>query len=619
MAEQTTLQKFQSSVTRFYENEERVNIFTNDPKDDGFYTTNLDPSTQVETLPHLMNRLKNRYLTVFFRGPWQPNTQYSLNDVVQHPDGSFWLVVGPYISGSTIEEDIENRRIIPYGAPLAAVEDNVRWAWTVNTPVAVGGILELPKLYMPGHNSLLLFYLNTVCVPFHAGTSLITGQYQYEEIDEFPGSPSNKVRVWFPIATGEVVDMFVASSQMSEAIEKARAEADRAEEALGRVKGELEDTVARAEELLAEASNLLSTFFLESGVYNVRAAMRVNENIPAGTIITLPTKYYPRRNVLYLSYNGTVCIPFGAGISSGYQYEEIGDDPNEPSDQIKILFDAEPGFIFDLWVVTSALGKNLDAMEALVADAASEADRAGNEADRAETEADRARDVAQHLTDGFDASLIISGTMPLERLPAGALERLIPVTDDDARFALTIDDVQNGDTVQTLHNGLMYRVIDDTQLDNENGYTVYVAGRAAAVDWSGVENKPDTFPPSDHAATHRGGGVDAIDVATQSIAGLMSAEDKEKLDGIEPGAGSDVVRLIHNQTAALAANANFTVPQYIVGSNKLRIWLLGARCYEGTNTTIHQYVEVGTAGAASTTIQFNFALADGDVIMAEVG
>jgi len=36
-----------------------------------------------------------------------------------------------------------------------------------------------------------------------------------------------------------------------------------------------------------------------------------------------------------------------------------------------------------------------------------------------------------------------------------------------------------------------------------------------------------------HAATHKGGGTDVIDAATVALAGLMSAADKSKLDGIQ--------------------------------------------------------------------------------------
>ena len=99
-------------------------------------------------------------------------------------------------------------------------------------------------------------------------------------------------------------------------------------------------------------------------------------------------------------------------------------------------------------------------------------------------------DVNQKLVQEVDASKITSGTIDIQRLPAGALERLIEVNDETERFSLTINDVQNGDTVKQLDTSVMYRVVDDLNLNNALGYKEYVAGRATAVDWSGVENKP---------------------------------------------------------------------------------------------------------------------------------
>lgn len=109
------------------------------------------------------------------------------------------------------------------------------------------------------------------------------------------------------------------------------------------------------------------------------------------------------------------------------------------------------------------------------------------------------------LEQNIDASKINSGTISIERLPAGALERLIPVADETERFQLTTNQVQNGDTVQQLDTGVMYRVVDETNLNNENGYREYTAGRASAVDWTGIENKPnDLTELSGHTITELG-------------------------------------------------------------------------------------------------------------------
>lgn len=104
-------------------------------------------------------------------------------------------------------------------------------------------------------------------------------------------------------------------------------------------------------------------------------------------------------------------------------------------------------------------------------------------------------DIDQLQTDikAIDAAWIASGTIDIARLPHGALERCVVVANDTARFALTTGDVQTGDTVKVTETGKMYFVVDDTQLSVEDGYEIYTAGTASAVEWSGVLNKPNTL------------------------------------------------------------------------------------------------------------------------------
>lgn len=113
-----------------------------------------------------------------------------------------------------------------------------------------------------------------------------------------------------------------------------------------------------------------------------------------------------------------------------------------------------------------------------------------------------------------DASDITSGTIDIARLPAGALERMVDVENRQARYALTTATVQNGDTVRQLDTGVMYRVVDDTQLNKADGYKEYTAGRASAVPWSGVTEKPASYPPSSH--THEISQI--TDIANASVA-----------------------------------------------------------------------------------------------------
>lgn len=111
--------------------------------------------------------------------------------------------------------------------------------------------------------------------------------------------------------------------------------------------------------------------------------------------------------------------------------------------------------------------------------------------------------------ENLDASKITSGTLnasrlpeiPIEKLPKGALERLVIVENQAARYRLTTSDVQEGDTVKQEDTGVMYFVVDTSNLANENGYKVYTAGAATSVPWSGVTGKPSTLEDYGVSAT----------------------------------------------------------------------------------------------------------------------
>lgn len=105
----------------------------------------------------------------------------------------------------------------------------------------------------------------------------------------------------------------------------------------------------------------------------------------------------------------------------------------------------------------------------------------------------------------FDASKIASGTISIDRLPKAALERLVVVADDTARFALTTATVQSGDTVKVTSTGKMYLIKDESKLNREDGYEPYTASQASSVPWSGVTGKPSTFTPPTSSATVLGG------------------------------------------------------------------------------------------------------------------
>lgn len=71
------------------------------------------------------------------------------------------------------------------------------------------------------------------------------------------------------------------------------------------------------------------------------------------------------------------------------------------------------------------------------------------------------------------------GLIPISYIPKDAFQDCITVQDDTARFALTTDDVQNGDCVYVNSSQIMYFVVDDTKLDLAAGYKALAAGIAA--------------------------------------------------------------------------------------------------------------------------------------------
>lgn len=105
----------------------------------------------------------------------------------------------------------------------------------------------------------------------------------------------------------------------------------------------------------------------------------------------------------------------------------------------------------------------------------------------------------------FDASKIASGAISIDRLPKAALERLVVVADDTARFALTTATAQSGDTVKVTSTGKMYLIKDESKLNSEDGYEPYTASQASSVPWSGVTGKPSTFTPPTSSTTVLGG------------------------------------------------------------------------------------------------------------------
>lgn len=87
---------------------------------------------------------------------------------------------------------------------------------------------------------------------------------------------------------------------------------------------------------------------------------------------------------------------------------------------------------------------------------------------------------------------IIEGIIDPARIDPSAKEVVVKVEDRDALYALTIDDVQNGDMVWQRDGEIIMYVIDETKLGTDQAFKVYSSG-VAVMDWENIENKPDTL------------------------------------------------------------------------------------------------------------------------------
>lgn len=92
---------------------------------------------------------------------------------------------------------------------------------------------------------------------------------------------------------------------------------------------------------------------------------------------------------------------------------------------------------------------------------------------------------AKKLTGTIDANRLPE--IPIEKIPAAALERLFVVDSQSAAMSLTI---QEGDVVQIGSGGPMYFCVSESASTFATKFKEFTAGSATSVPWSGVTGKP---------------------------------------------------------------------------------------------------------------------------------
>ena len=191
----------------------------------------------------------------------------------------------------------------------------------------------------------------------------------------------------------------------------------------------------------------------------------------------------------------------------------------------------------------------------------------------------------------LDASKITTGTIDIARLPAGALERLVTVANETARFALTSSDVQLGDTVKQTDTGVMYYVVDTSKLNNAAGYVEYTAGTATSVPWSGITDKPTTIAGYGITDAKIVSGTITLGSATITPLTASSMLDASKLSGTASVSTTGNAATVTGTagTSTLAWNSEVTL--YTIGGHEVKAKL---PANPNSNWTTHLY-----AGAAS--------------------
>ena len=201
------------------------------------------------------------------------------------------------------------------------------------------------------------------------------------------------------------------------------------------------------------------------------------------------------------------------------------------------------------------------------------------------------------------------GTIDIARLPHGALERLVIVEDDTARFKLTTANIQLGDTVKVTKTEKMYYVVDENKLSSEAGYSVYTAGTATSVPWSGVTEKPSSYPPASHNHDERyytetemnsklAEKATKVHTHTKSEVGLSNVDntaDATKSVKYATSAGSA------SSAAALTSNAgSSTQPVYFSGGKPVACsYTLGKSVPADALFTDHTYGNMKGATSSS--------------------
>lgn len=123
------------------------------------------------------------------------------------------------------------------------------------------------------------------------------------------------------------------------------------------------------------------------------------------------------------------------------------------------------------------------------------------------------------FTGESNVTLSLTGTLPLSAIPASAQERIVTVANEDARFALTSKQVQNGDIVKQTDTKILYIVKDETKLNSNAGYEEFTAGTASRAQYD-INGRPLTGRVTGIDATATDAGTNGYGFGWNTASGV---------------------------------------------------------------------------------------------------
>lgn len=172
-------------------------------------------------------------------------------------------------------------------------------------------------------------------------------------------------------------------------------------------------------------------------------------------------------------------------------------------------------------------------------------------------------------------------------------------------------------------NPVIQTIAVTTQMGTSSGFAradhIHTFSTGIPVDISSAnsEGSANTFSRSDHVHNHgnlEGGSTHAI--ATTSVAGFMSASDKDKLDGIEVGATRNNYYTV-SSTASFTMNTNYTlVPSMTLtpGIGTYLVFFNGSGIYNSTSNKYQTYAVYVNSVLQSGTERTVYAINNSNIL-----